>query len=681
MASASIHNRTSQTSPRPHPPLCPVEEERVPEGTENELEEKKPIELLMKESEEDEENVQALKAYARLVINTNDAEVLERAVPSFEIGEWWKSGGELLPVFLAVRERFLATDTSFRVKETVNQQLVYCREWSGWRNDGYWRDDLEGNAITRWCRDQCRYLVYRSDDSHRQFFPAWVFFTSLDEHNSDLRGSPWHDSYEKSVARVLSSFDQNGELGDRFDVFRSAVRECRSLLHGGRSDDVTRILSSGDRFSLLRSLLRNPYISWVDIERIVAFITRGNEVAVLGESAGFFSNLPDIKPVLLDYQSDFEYSPPRYIDPLIYFLDRGGFESLSSLRPAHDFFQLCLARSSTDQIDKTVSDRARFYLSEHHEAFTPLPGPSDQDLEDLFQAVVTYKENMPSQDLQALWIDALMECDSLIQEHKGSGIKDILSHVGHLPILNVLICNSAIRLSNFSSLLLLAMQGQEHVALRDLSPLINDLSLLDHPHAYRPIIEFLALILQNLPSDFTLPAQFDLSLVFRLFMRNDPDRDTWRKFSNTLMQYLDHDALGALSDQIYVRRFLELCVSPHGHGFFSWKPNERTSESTRQRAAELMKKLDAAQRPSGADRAAGDVNPPEPINTDIAEARRPFAIRVWHAFASRLTEPWPRRRDEKKGGQVSDIEMALRSPSGAYRSGSWPSNESLFETM
>ncbi|KZT31688.1 hypothetical protein SISSUDRAFT_675775 [Sistotremastrum suecicum HHB10207 ss-3] len=414
------------------------EKERPQDDPEPETEEEKPIEVLLKENEDDNETVQALKAYARLVVNTNDAEVLERAVPSFELGEWCRSGGDLLPVFLAVRERFLATDTSFRVKETVTKQLVYCREWSGWRDYGDWRDDLGGNAITRFCRVQCRDLVHQSHESHRQFFSAWVFFASLEPHNEDLRGVPWRDSYEEDVARVLASFERNWKLGDREYLFYSAVIECRSLLYHGRLDDVSRILSRGDRTSILCSLLRNPHIEWLSIGGNVAFITRGNEIAVLEELAEFISNLPDIKPVgfieknllvieflgslipslpstftvpqsfdlapslnlLLRYQSDIEDSLPRYIDALLYFLDHSGFEQLSSLRPAHEFFQLCLTRSSNSQLYKTVSDRAQCYLSEYHEAFTPLPGPSDQDLDVLVDALVAYKEDMSSGPLQ-----------------------------------------------------------------------------------------------------------------------------------------------------------------------------------------------------------------------------------------------------------------------------------------
>ncbi|KZT36053.1 hypothetical protein SISSUDRAFT_94772 [Sistotremastrum suecicum HHB10207 ss-3] len=674
------------------------DKERHQDNPEPETEEEKPIEVLMKETADDNETVQALKAYARLVVNTNDAEVLERAVPSFETGEWCISGGDLLPVFLAVRERFLATDTSFRVKETVNKRTVDCREWSGWTDEyGRWREHLEGTEIPRWCRNECFDLVDRSHESHRQFFPSLVFFASLDPHNADLRRRRL-ESYEESVARVLSSFDQDEELGYRFDVFLSAVIECTSLLSDGRSDDVTRILSSGDRPSLLRSLLRNPWYVWDGIKDIVALNTRGNEVAVLEEMAEFFSNLPDMDLVhgdllvihfleslipslpptftvpqsfdliptltlFLRVQSRIEYSLPRYTDPLLYFLDHGGLKQLSSLRPAHDFFRLCLTQSSNDQLD-TVSDRARFYLSEHHEAFTPLPGPSDQDLEDLVDALVSYKKNTSSQELQGNFIDAVMGCDCLLREQKKDEVTDILLRVGHLPILEAFIRNPRLRLKHISALVLLIIEGGEYTYLRYLSPAITDPSLLDLPGAYNPILEFLALLLRHLPSAFTVPREFDLSQTFSLFMRNRPDKDTWRKFSDALIQYLDHGALGALSDQIYVRRFLKLCVNPYDPEFLFWEPNERTSESTRQRAAELMKKLDAAQQSSGGDRAAGDVNPPEPINTDIAEPRRSLVIRVWHTFASRLKDPVPWKRNKKKHDDVGDVEMAMRVPSG-----------------
>ncbi|KZT32270.1 hypothetical protein SISSUDRAFT_1133257 [Sistotremastrum suecicum HHB10207 ss-3] len=676
-------------------PKTSVKDEGAPETP------KKSVDELIRTEETDSDSVKALKTYARLVLNTTDAEVLERTVPSFEIVEWYSAGDTLWDVFSAVRERFLATDTSFRVKETVHKQVVYCREWSGWTDEyGRWRSDLEGNAITRWCRDQCKDLVDRSHESHRQFFPAFVFFTSLDPHNKDLRGYPWEQSYEESVARVLSSFDQNGELGDRWDVFYSAVIECSSLLEDDRLVDVTRILSSGDRSSILRSLLRNPWYVWDGIKDIVALITGGNEIAVLEEMAEFFSNLPDIKPVdddllvihfleslipslpptftvpqsfnliptltlLLRYQSRIEDSLLRYSDTLLYFLDHGGLKQLSSLRPAHDFFQLCLTQSSNDQLD-TVSDRARFYLSEHHEAFTPLPGPSDQELEDLVNALVAYKESMSSQHLQESFVDAALGCDCLIREQKKNEVQGILLRVGYLPILEAFIRDPRLRLKHISSLVLLTKEEEEHTYLRDLSPAITDPSLSDHPDACQRIIELLAFLLQHLPSDFTVPREFDLSQTFSLFMRTWPDRDTWRKFSDTLIQYLDHGALEALSDNSSVQPFLDLCVQPSLEMMLDWDREQRTSNSTSKRAAELRKKLhelDAAQSSPEGTRLDDGANPPESMN-EIREPHRTVMPRVWQAFVSGLGGLVRLQRNERKA-RGGDLELALQYPSGS----------------
>ncbi|KZT41795.1 hypothetical protein SISSUDRAFT_203573 [Sistotremastrum suecicum HHB10207 ss-3] len=77
----------------------------------------------------DSTEVQALKAYARLVIDTNDTEVLERAAPSFDFGRWYTAGDSLFAAFIAVRDRFLASDTLFRLKETVHKQVVNPTCW------------------------------------------------------------------------------------------------------------------------------------------------------------------------------------------------------------------------------------------------------------------------------------------------------------------------------------------------------------------------------------------------------------------------------------------------------------------------------------------------------------------------------------------------------------------------
>ncbi|KZT31453.1 hypothetical protein SISSUDRAFT_1067744 [Sistotremastrum suecicum HHB10207 ss-3] len=175
-------------------------------------------------SEKEEKDIKALKTYARLVLNTNDADVLERAIPSFEFQRWIMAGDALFPVFTTLRARFLATDTSFRVKETVHKQLAYMKDWAGWRNEhGRWNVELKSaNMFTRWCGAQFAALVRQSHHYHREFFPLWVFLTSLEEDNQDIRYESL--SYEEWMARIFGTYDQNGELGDRKDIFKSVVQ-------------------------------------------------------------------------------------------------------------------------------------------------------------------------------------------------------------------------------------------------------------------------------------------------------------------------------------------------------------------------------------------------------------------------------------------------------------------------
>ncbi|KZT32240.1 hypothetical protein SISSUDRAFT_566920 [Sistotremastrum suecicum HHB10207 ss-3] len=440
------------------------------------------VDDLVKAKENDADSMKAFKTYVRLVLNTSDSEVLERAVSSFEFGEWCGIGDGLLKVFHAVRERFLATDTSFRVKETVNQQLVYCRQWSGWRNGLHgWREDLNANTITRWCSDQCKILAGQSHNLHQQFFPSWVFFQSLEPNNSDLRGDAGHDSYEGTVARVLSSFDRKEELGDREDILSSAIIECRSLLYDGRLSEVTNILSYGSRSSILRSLLQNPSLTWGLMDDLVTSITQGNEVVVLEEMAPFFSDLPDMEPVhgnllVMEFlgalipslpptfvvPQSFNLAPvcalflrhsqvlggarSRHIGTLLYYLDHGGFELLPSLDAVHEFFEVCLTQSSLRVEQNNITfNRAQTYLTEYHEAFTALPEPTQQDYDDLVNAILAYKDDRTSGDMQALFADTVKECDSLSREGNEAAVKNILSRVDDLPLLEILIQTQRLR--------------------------------------------------------------------------------------------------------------------------------------------------------------------------------------------------------------------------------------------
>ncbi|KZT36051.1 hypothetical protein SISSUDRAFT_1050409 [Sistotremastrum suecicum HHB10207 ss-3] len=663
------------------------------------------VDKLVKVEEEDTDSVNALKTYARLVLNTTDAEVLERAVPSFEIGEWYSARDKLWDVFLAVRERFLATDTSFRVKETMHKQLVYCRQWSGWA-DARWRSrDLKGNAITRWCGHQCKNLGQRSRESHRQFFSAWVFFTSLDPNNENLRGYP-DASYQESVARVLSSFHSDGELGDRRDVFDSAVKECNSLLEDGRSDDVMLILSRGDRSSLLRSLLRNPHIPWDDgvdgilgrIKEVVAFIISGKEAAVLVELADlkFFSDLSGIGPVgissdlpvieflgslipslpptftvprsfdltptlalFLRYQPYIEDSLSAYSETLIYFLDHGGFEHLSSLCPAYDFFQLCIGLPSDDDLERTNRrDRARFYL-EQHGALVALPPPSPEELQNLVDALQSYQNDMASEDLEKNCVDAVIECDYLAREGSQAEIKLLFSQVDRISLLGLLIRNPHFSGRQISALIPLVMEGNEPQHIHAASALLANSPPMAPSDGDLPILTFLASLIPFLPPDYNVPPQFDLSRILALFTGRHLNRQTWRKNSDALMHYLHRGAFDALSDQDSVREFLNICANRPYWWMEDWSQDQRTSILTRERAIELKKKLEERDAARAAALYAAD---------DPTDSRRPeeedkppsLALRIWDAVTRRLGDIWRWKGNGGVPATADDIEMALR---------------------
>ncbi|KZS86786.1 hypothetical protein SISNIDRAFT_461492 [Sistotremastrum niveocremeum HHB9708] len=662
-----------------------------------------PIELLLIENQNDTENVQALKAYARLVLSANNAEVLERAVPSFAIAEWYQAGTELWNVFLAVRERFLATDTSFQVKQTVDKQLAYFVDWQRSRRDimnPSASPSLEKNSITDWCRDRCSDLVNRSDDSEREFFPSLVFFTSLEPNNSNLWWE-WDSSYEECVARVLSSFDQEGKPGRRGHVFELAIRHCTSLLFHGRSEDVTRILSHCNKSSLLRSLLRNPHVHYPKISKIFELITRGNELAILQELANFFSD-PQIMDmnliphsgfpnlVVLDFLDALIPSlPSNFIIPrsfdlsqtlalfmrfkkrlvvlnsrqcrtLLYYLDHGGFEAIRSLRSMHDFLQLCLVPSEWDP-DTNNAERARFYLCEYHEAFTALPESSQSHFDDLFNALATHRNDETSTVSEDNFVDAVRECNSLIKEHKRSEIQDILSRVDHLNLLESFIQSPHLRIHHISSLVSRIIEGKELIYVRDLGPIIAHLPSLMICDQYIPVIEFLAHILKLLPSEFTAPRELDLSRLIPLFTQSEPNEETWRKYSDTLMQYLHCGAFDSLSDLNSVRRFLDLCTETGGP-FNWWNSADKTSDSTRERATALKNKLPPIDSPSPAilPDAAAAVGSDDAKALCVLREENPESATQTRAFFQRLRNIWDWTRRTGITGASEDVEKAMK---------------------
>ncbi|KZS92286.1 hypothetical protein SISNIDRAFT_550672 [Sistotremastrum niveocremeum HHB9708] len=679
------------------------------------------VEESVRLKEDDDDSVRTLKIYARLIINTNDPEILERVVPSFEFREWYRAGEQLWPVFLAVHERFMATDTSFRVKETLHKQLVYFADWpsesedetSGHSLRTVWETDLEGNEMTHWCMDQCQKLTKRSSESHRAFFSSWAAFLSLEPNNSDLL-SPWRESYEQTLCGLLSSYDRSGSrsrLGERKDIFYSALKEFRSLLPNHDANGMTRLLHWGRYTSstILRSLLQCP-LTWVSIADVIAFMTRGSEPEVLTEMSPFFSKLPEMTTVddeggsqLLIYE--FLYSlmlqlPPAFVVPqsldltsalkhfvchykavedkrsaarlpwavycktLMYYLDHGGFDLMASKRSARPFFKICVEYSGPDDMS-LIQARAASYLHDNHDALAPLP-----EGRAVISAIEAYKDDMSSKDAEQTLLDGIQHYGSLSRDRMEIGLKDILLDVNYLPLLEVLIRNPRFRVRRLSWFFsVMVEEGHEGEYLHYLSQAIAHLPWLDYSHCHHRIIEFLSRLLRYLPYDFTVPPGFDLSETVTLFMMHEPSENNWRKYSDTLLQYFNSGAFDTLSDKECIRGFLHLCINPSPK-MLHWSATQQTSTSTRNGAIAFLAKLDALDLDSNFSDLSSEADQftqfdsrvdLEVHDTEHAAPRRGYLTLPFNAFIGRLRYICGLKRTVERLGPDIDVELALRS--------------------
>lgn len=599
---------------------------------------------LIQWNKDDGTNILALKTYAKLVLNTNDVEVLERSVPSFEIGEWYAARDSLLPVFHAVRERLLATDTSFRVKETVHKQLVYFIDWEGWNaleEDG--RRDLKANDFTRWCRAQCPKLINSLRGFRHDFFLPFAFFASLEEDNADLRDYTL-DSHEECVAGILCTFNSDRELGDRKDIFECAVDTCDGLLFDGRTDDITAILSHVNPASLLCSLIRNPRTPWYWIRGLVTFITKGKEVEILDEMSNFFSNLPEMSvaldqgdPLLVcqflefiidEYPSDFatphslDLAPVldlvhlnsgfyRYSKTLACYLTRDGLNSLSDLRPALKLWEYC---RDVHRNQETLGEVVAFYQN-YNCCFIrerclvlrkldltmslALPPPSSEELDDLTHNICTLIARLDDPMVSVkVFKRPILELLDLDSEQRNTTLTRILEDVQRSDFVTLLIMKSRLPWTCVQDLVLSAAKNHEVEILTA----IGDPDIFNLPsHTISVFLDFLGHLVFSLPSDFIVPPSLNLSRVMHAIVRREHKRQTWRKHTATIITYLDHGAFDNIDrDHLDdVARFFNLCIAG-SQKMREWDDAERPSEHTQQRAMFYLEELKvrAAQNPS-----------------------------------------------------------------------------------
>ncbi|KZT33678.1 hypothetical protein SISSUDRAFT_1053918 [Sistotremastrum suecicum HHB10207 ss-3] len=609
-----------------------LEKAEMTTGTEDDAVPVVDVQALTAWKDTDDPDAKALKTYARLVLNTTNAELLERCVPSFDFGNWYAAGDTIFPIFKAVHERFLATDTSFRVKETTSQQLARFKIWPGWTycsplGNQVWREELKSNRLIQWCKEQCTELVNSGPDQAREYFPFLAFLSSLDEGNQDLRGYQL-ESYQASVATVICSY-RNGEVGERREIFKTALALCTTLvaqsmgfLHDGNSDEATEILCRVGPSSAVHSIIlgtsHDPELSWRDLRALIAFITDRNEMDIVNKLSRFFSffrkaDLGDSEDYVISYLVDLSmglpacFAVPGHLDlspslslvtqrmastqrliSFLYYLTRGGVETLSDIHPARDYWQECLDIYHRNKPFDWIS---RFY-EQYHPRFIPLPSLSDKESDDLILTLISLFKD----DYHILTLDAFKgpfwELLDLDDDRRSRVTAAILQEVPLVLFIFVLMRTSRWDWDRVQSLIASSVQDRELELLAGLPKLIYDHRFM-HDHATCIIVlDLLTHLMPNLPSTFSVPPGFDLSELMEGLIRCPPNRKQWRSQSDTIMFYLDRGAFESLANLDYAKHFFEAC-SQDTRKMEYWDDEAQTSARTRERAEFYLKMIDS----------------------------------------------------------------------------------------
>ncbi|KZS95593.1 hypothetical protein SISNIDRAFT_483819 [Sistotremastrum niveocremeum HHB9708] len=219
--------------------------------------------------------------YMELIAEANDPKLLDRVASSFSYWAWMEYGQGSTGVLVRAYDRLMASDTSNRVRETVRAQISrfakFCRE-RPWKVE---------NELRK--KDLNQFLRYRY--SFPSDFPAWATILSFQENNINLYelGSL---PLEECVAQLLCTYDQNMRLGDRTDIWWSAVRHCVSLVRRGNEDDVMQILSHVDPRSVVRSFMRAPGLNLCASNDFVHFLVRDCRAETLLHINEFLTDPP-----------------------------------------------------------------------------------------------------------------------------------------------------------------------------------------------------------------------------------------------------------------------------------------------------------------------------------------------------------------------------------------------------
>ncbi|KZT32250.1 hypothetical protein SISSUDRAFT_561701 [Sistotremastrum suecicum HHB10207 ss-3] len=333
-----------------------------------------------------------------------------------------------------VYTRLTATDTSFRVKETVNAQISRFSAWIAER-----RKQIEKNRKWRAEEDRLarggdeRFIARskeradeakKEDEEERRAIQLTEFLVGQrKDYISRFLDPTWENCsdichllslpFDGFIAKCLCINDHNINLGNHHNIFYYSVEHC-CYLYSQEFDDVMRIVSHVDLFSAVRSFvlsfaLTDSYsYSYEDVLEVIigdrttevlhflceflstprdwSCIDPSGASAVIVIAAGSPPQFPpdlDLSPIIAHIarrRSGWNWGEVN--DTLIAYLVRCEISALSERVGVHEFLQNCVDRDSRDKYgfpyDASEETRhaARTLLDQHRALFNPPCPPS-----------------------------------------------------------------------------------------------------------------------------------------------------------------------------------------------------------------------------------------------------------------------------------------------------------------
>ncbi|KZS88849.1 hypothetical protein SISNIDRAFT_459272 [Sistotremastrum niveocremeum HHB9708] len=369
-----------------------------------------------------------MKTYLELMADASEPGLLERAAASFSFSHWVQHGGGTVNDLWTVRTRLNATDTSFRVRETINAQIPRFRAWLQERHKEIEDSKRERRANGEWLRGRVGYELHlealedeakKEDEEGHRAIELTQFLLSQRTDRVSSQFTPTRDNcpdilelidlpFDVFVAKCLCIHDRDDHLGDHHNIFYASVNYCEAL-RSRQSEGVTQILSHLDTFSAVRSfILDSHYYLWYDRVLDLIISDRGIDVllhlnqfvsqprdwstvdpagvsSVFLVAAGFpqLHSLPsqtDLSPIIGHLaRRPFSRNWRQASNVLITYLEACDFSTLSNLAGVHAFLQRCvdpgfLADEDEEYRTSEETRNAAYALLYQHQAHSiPLP--------------------------------------------------------------------------------------------------------------------------------------------------------------------------------------------------------------------------------------------------------------------------------------------------------------------